>query len=239
MKICIIKQPAGLGDILFCQKIAAVAKKQFHCNKVIWPVCKSYSNLCDYIQSESNFLYDETFNFPQSYNIINDDNILYIPLDTSDRLVTACDPRAHGHIKYKFFYDTDFTDWKQYFTIKRNYDREERLRKKLNINYNEDYNFVNCNFGTPPNFVTYNIKPKNNYKNVYMQIYADVNIFDWLGILENAKEIHTMETSLYYLIEKLNIENNIYIYSKFTAQQGIVDDYNYMRSHCSAKWNYV
>ena len=43
-KICLIRQPAGLGDILFCQKIADKIKNKYNI-KVLWPVIDGYSFL--------------------------------------------------------------------------------------------------------------------------------------------------------------------------------------------------
>ncbi len=240
MKTGIINQMAGLGDILFCQKIATLAKQQYGCNKVIWPVDEVYKYLSEYIESDSTFIYEKSFEFMAGFDIINTDDILYVPLCTSDRVISGDDPRAHGHIKYKFFFDTDYKDWKDYFSIKRNSQREALIRDRLGINPGEQYNFINCNYGTPPNYLANSISPNNGLRNIYMQIYSDVNIFDWLGVIEDAREIHTMETSLYYIIEKMNIENNVFIYSKYKAQYpGYLDDYGYMRDHCSKKWNYV
>ncbi len=47
-KVCIIKQPAGIGDIFFCQKIAQSVLADTDCVKVIWPVSSIYSYLKDY-----------------------------------------------------------------------------------------------------------------------------------------------------------------------------------------------
>lgn len=71
------------------------------------------------------------------------------------------------------------------------------------------------------------------------QIIPGFTIFDWLKIIENAIEIHSMETSLYYILEKLGIEKNVFIYSKYKYQNNLFDDYSYMKNHCSKKWNYV
>jgi hypothetical protein len=60
-----------------------------------------------------------------------------IPLETSDRFTPYPNTRAHGHIKYKFFFNTDFTDWKKYFTLKRNLEKEKSLMRHLNINDDE------------------------------------------------------------------------------------------------------
>ena len=239
-KICQINQPEGLGDILFCQKIAHRALTEFGCEKVIWNVSPIYSYLKDYLIHENVFFEPSSHQVSHSEEIINNDELLYIPLLTSDRKSNYPDNRAHGHIKYKFFFDTNFLDWKNYFEIKRNLERENELINRLGININEPYNFINPCYGTPPNFRKNDkISPKNDYPNISLEIIPDVHIFDWLTIIENAKEIHTMETSLYYLIEKLSIEDNVFIYSKYSYQNGSIDDYSYMKSHCSPKWNYM
>ena len=36
MKPCLIKQPAGIGDVFFCQKIARIMMQ--HGYKIIWPL---------------------------------------------------------------------------------------------------------------------------------------------------------------------------------------------------------
>lgn len=239
-KICLINQPAGLGDILFCQKIAYVALQEFGCEKVVWPVSEVYNYLSEYVSQPK--VYFETKNQEPNLgkNIINTEELLYIPLVSSDSVINHSDMRAHGHIKYKFFFNTEYKDWKNYFTLQRNFERELELIKYLNLNINEPFNLINRNFGTPPNFKINNkIKPSNNLKNIYMDILPGFNIFDWIGVIEKATEIHTMETSLYYILEKLGIENNVYIYSKYTFQYGQQDNYDYMKSHCSKNWNYV
>lgn len=239
-KICLINQPAGLGDILFCQKIAHVALQEFGCEKVIWPISEVYDYLPEYIFQPKVFFESKTQETNLGRNIINTDELLYIPLVTSDAVINHSDMRAHGHIKYKFFYNTDFRDWKNYFSLKRNLQRESKLIEFLNLNNDEPFNLINRNFGTPPNFVTNNrINPSNGLRNINMDILPGFNIFDWIGIIEKATEIHTMETSLYYILEKLGIEKNVYIYSKYTYQYGQHDNYEYMKPHCSKNWNYV
>lgn len=239
-KICLINQPAGLGDIIFCQKIAYRALNEFGCSEVNWPVSSVYSYISDYIEQENVFFKDESELINHGMNIIDNDTLLYVPLITSDNVIDYHNRKAHGHIKYKFFYDTDYSDWKNYFSLKRNLDKEEALIKSLGVDLSQPYNFINPCFGTPPNYVTLpNIIPNNEYKNVYMKMIEGFTIFDWIGVVEKATEIHTVETSLYYILEKLGIEENVYIYSKYKFYLNQQDDYSYMKSHCSTKWNYV
>ena len=49
---CIIDQPAGLGDIFFCQKIGYHYQNQGY--EIIWPVKSVYSYLSKYL---TNFSY--------------------------------------------------------------------------------------------------------------------------------------------------------------------------------------
>ena len=62
-----------------------------------------------------------------------------------------------------------------------------------------------------------------------MEFYNDIHLFDWLTIAENAKQIHTMETSLCYLLEKIGL-TNVHVYSKYTVDSGI-DNFNYIKSN--------
>lgn len=48
MKPCIIKQPAGIGDIFFCQKLAKIMMA--HKYSVIWPVREDILWIGDYIK---------------------------------------------------------------------------------------------------------------------------------------------------------------------------------------------
>ena len=48
MKICLIKQPAGIGDVFFCQKIARYM--MHHGYQVVWPLMPSISWIKDYIK---------------------------------------------------------------------------------------------------------------------------------------------------------------------------------------------
>lgn len=239
-KIGLVQQRLGMGDILFTLKVAYRALNEFGCSKVIWPVAPIYNYISEYISQEGVVFEDYRGWIPNSLYIINSPELLYIPLETCDQVCTLQNPRAHGHIKYKFFYNTDYRDWKDYFTLTRNYDRERALVERLGINLKEDYNFINRNFGTPPNSVSHcRINPPNGLKNVYMELLDGVNIFDWLTIAENAKEIHTADTALHYILDKIGLDNvNIYSrYKHFNANDP--DDYSHMKDHCNLNWNYV
>ena len=103
--------------------------------------------------------------------------------------------------KYKYC-QIDYRDWTNYVSFNRNKEREEYLKNFLGIKNGEKYNFINNLYGTPPHTArNENIIPKNSFKNIYMNIYDWDHVFDWLGVIEQAEEIHTVETSLCYLMK--------------------------------------
>ena len=51
MKICLIRQPAGLGDILFCQKIAKRIIEKYNLD-IIWPVIPQFEWISQYLSSD-------------------------------------------------------------------------------------------------------------------------------------------------------------------------------------------
>ena len=245
MKPCLIRQPAGIGDILFTQKIAKKLLETGRCSKVIWPVIEQYNYLqqyigtpdISYIDEREDFIYKELYASPMNTLYENDD-ILYIPLQHSDQTTTLPDPRAHGQIKYKFC-NLDFKDWKDYLTLKRDKRREEHFADCLNFNYNKKFNLINKNYGSPPGNITRDdISPLNGYQNLYMEFYPNIHLFDWMSIMARAEEIHTIETSLCYILEKMNIKN-VNVYSKYTVNNDSVDDFGYIKENYDSAWKYI
>tara|TARA_S200002703_G_scaffold91620_1_gene79115 strand:+ start:4408 stop:5175 length:768 start_codon:yes stop_codon:yes gene_type:complete len=252
-KTCIIKQPAGIGDILFCQKIAKIIQQETEYKKVIWPVSEQYAYLNDYLVSDGIEFPNVNENFPlkevylqKNFYMIEEKNYLYVPLDYSSYVLTKCschnNPRAHGHIKYNYC-EASYENWEDYFSIIRNFEKEDGLIKKLGLNDNEPFNLINSNCGTYPNHLTtHRIKPNNSYKNVEMSFQEGYTIFDWMGVFERAKEIHTMECGVYYILQKLKLDN-VFIYSKYTSEwddgMNRTDDFSYMKDHCNQNWSYI
>ena len=92
-KQCLIKQPAGLGDIILCQKIADTIIKRGY--KIIWPVIDQYyDTLTKHMQKEGITYFKEKDDFPlkelynSPYNVpvtIKETQDLYLPLQMADQ----------------------------------------------------------------------------------------------------------------------------------------------------------
>lgn len=225
-KICLIKQPAGLGDILFCQKIAKVIQANTDYTKVIWPVASVYAYLTQYVLGEGIHFCDveHEFDYKEIYlsntvNIINTEKLLYLPLESANYVMHVCkchqDPLSMGPMKYDFC-KIPYADWLDYVAFKRNIAREKRLIERLNLDLSHPYNLINNHYGTFPHFLRREdfAPPKNQYRNIHMNFYEDTTLFDWIQIFENAAEIHTMDTSVTYILQRLGLEN-VTVYSRF------------------------
>ena len=232
-KICLIRQPAGLGDIFYLQKIAHEILT--HGYKIVWPVQDNFLYITQYIRTPYINFYSEVEDFPfkniylsNPMEIIKTDNFRYIPFQHADRMTDTSNSMLLD-IKYKLV-NSDFNGWADYFNFKRNFGREDMLFYHiLGLADSEDYILVNKNFGSPPNTkqIT-NINISSELKIVNMDFYGLDVIFDWCKVIENAKEIHTVDTSICYIMEKLNLKTpSVNLYCRFNKND---KNYNYLNN---------
>ena len=108
----------------------------------------------------------------------------------------------------KSFYDQvglDYSDRFSKFYISRDLEREKALEDKLNLP--EEYAFVNRTASTGSN----DIELKTNLSLVELQPITD-SLFDWIGVIEKAKEMHTIDSSIFQLIKQLTVKGNKFFY---------------------------
>jgi hypothetical protein len=242
MNQIIIRQPAGLGDIFFTQKIAHILHQYYNCN-IVWPVIKEFIWIKDYLKIPFIEFINEEYDFVDKDALKNDvsyifewGNSMVIPLQRADLVFTG----SVMHAKYKLV-DLDFYDWVDYFLFSRNIERENYLYYDvLGLKDGEEYIFVNKNFASPPNNLSIkNIEYSKNIKTIEMDFLGFDNLFDWCKVIENAKEIYTVETSICYILEKLICKSEkIFLYSRnrkadFSYMDGILKkNYLYYEGRC-------
>lgn len=91
------------------------------------------------------------------------------------------------------------------FYIERDYQRERSLEKKLNL----PKEFALCNNSYSGGKIDINFK--TNIHKIFLSPITD-SLFDWIGVIEKAKEIHTMDSSIFQLIKQLDIKVDKYFY---------------------------
>jgi len=237
MNQIIIRQPAGLGDIFFTQKIAHFLYEHYKYD-IVWPVVEEFSWIKDYLKIPFIDFVSEKNDFQDKEALKNDVSYIFewggsiiIPLQRADWKFSG----SMMHAKYKLV-NLDFNDWVNYFFFVRDIERENYLfYDVLKLNDNEDYIFVNKNFGSPPNNISIkNIEYPKNIRCVEMNFLGFDNLFDWCKVIENAKEIYTVETSICYLIEKLICKAEVInLYSR-----NRVPDFDYIKNIFNKKYKY-
>lgn len=218
-KTCLIYQPLGLGDIFWVQQIVDTIINDGY--TVYYPVGEVYYEIVSKYITKKNLIWvKETDDFPlkEYYGQINvhqNNNELYLPLSYADRYI----PNASVMASKYYFLAVPIGDYRKHFKINRNYERENKLIEKYGLF--DDYILVNNSFGTEAQ--KRDIEIQSDLKVHYMDIEQDrnngFNIFDWIMALENAQEVHTVETSLCYLIDKYCLNNKIHMYEKRTSSQ--------------------
>ena len=218
MKQCLIRQPAGVGDIFFCQKIAKKIVEKYNID-VVWPVIPEFewlkgclnANRISYVSLTSDYKGKELYN--SSCNTITDtDDLLYVPLQYADQHMFH-----HSAMVCKYnLVSLSHTDWAEFLNFNRNVKREDKLFYDiLGLTDEDKYVLVNKNYGSPPgNVECPYIKINTDLKIVCMDFIDDITLLDWCKVLEHAVQIHTAETSLNYIIEKLPNCTGLNMYSK-------------------------
>lgn len=186
--------------------------------KILWPVISEFSYVKDYIRvpeitfvdENKPFLHKNIYMQWYSTPIQINESLLYLPIQNFDRNYPN---ESVMYSKYKLL-NIDYHDWFNYFEFERNKQKEEELIDLLNIR-NTEYNLINRQYGSPPH--TQNCLHMGDYDNsVEMRYIEGYTIFDWIGVILNAKHIYTTETSLLYILTKLSV-NNVTVYSKHNS----------------------
>lgn len=237
-KICLIRQPAGLGDIIFCLKIANfLTSKEGY--TVVWPVIEQYyKDVTEYVKTENIIFCRESDDFPLK-NLYQSSEIrpvktvegIYLPLQHADRHFPG---ESALKSKYKIL-GLDYSNWQDHFGFYRNEEKEKSLYEEvLGLEEDSDFIFVNEWCGSPPSSIKKDINVEQKNQIVKMSMLKDYSIFDWCGVMEKAKEIHCVDTSLFYIIEMLNLRaDTLVAYSKFDTR-----NYMHIEGLFNAPWIY-
>lgn len=212
-----VNQFCGLGDILFIEPIY----KYLHSLglEVIAPVQDNNIWIQDYIPYVKFIKWSDTVvdleNFQFTYL---DDDTFYYPMRFSDQKFRGLKPHDPSAVRYwmtdKYrLIGLNPDQWKT-LSFTRKPDKEKELYDLLINKYNtEDYIFCNKTY---QNSLNLNVGDRinsiipTNETIIELQILEGYSMLDWGYVIEKAKKVYTVSTSLIYYIQSLYQENKEY-----------------------------
>ena len=224
MNTVLFKQPAGLGDILFCQKMGKILAAKG--NRVIWPVADVYKDILPYINGYGieyvNVVND--FDFKEEYSACSKCQTIQF---SSNCFVVCTDGciNEDGVLKPKYdLAGVDWKDWATYLSFTRDKKKElDLFYNVLGLKDGEKFSLINDYMCTPPETRKLNLDVRVKYNRVDVRFIDGFSLFDWLFVAENASEIFMEGSALTYMLEKLQLKaETLGLYSRnFKAIDGL------------------
>lgn len=226
-----ILQPAKIGDIIICLPIAKCFYDMGY--TIYWPISAPYLNLMDYVD------YVVPVGVRQGDDICSHDAKAILPqMQVLDLLINFSAGNPENQRRWENS-KLSFDEWKYHVSqvpfsekynlkIKRNEEKEDKLKNVLNIHkYKDDYVVVHAN-GSKGRY-NFNIAHEN-----IVEIFpcSGYTVFDWVGIIEGAKEVYCVDSCISHVVNQLGLcKGRRYFKSyidKFRSQVGSQFDYGRM-----------
>lgn len=219
----IVLQPHGLGDHIFCQSLVhQIADRQ----EIIWPVLPHFLSGLRRAYPDINwvpygFLGNQIENCRQD-RIIGGNRIL--PIRWADQLLRV-PYKDCMRAKYDL-YGLDWNSWKD-FPPRLDFKKAEYLYSNVLKLGNEPFRLINKRF-TSNETKSVQITESKEIRNVEMTSIPGFSLFDWFLVIERAAEIHTVGTSINYLIELMEIKaREIFLYKRLPDENHF-QNYDYI-----------
>jgi hypothetical protein len=193
MSYC-INEPGCLGDILFTIKIA---EKLSEDGEVFWNIAPCF--------------WESGINRVQTSEKVHiGPNVERFVSDAQQIKLTDLTDRSDSNLMIKKYesVNIEWEDWKDYLNYTRDLETEKNLKEFLGIVDGEKFILVNEYYGN--NQIHLGVKKgiPENYpgKVIEFKVFNEATIFDWCSIFEEAEEIHTVDTSIQFVIETLELK---------------------------------
>ena len=126
----------------------------------------------------------------------------------------------------------DYSDWKDYFKFERNFDKEDDLYYNvLGLKDDSEFVFINNLYNTDIRDSEL-LSPENyDLPVVELKIVEGFTLFDWCKVLEKAKSVFTINTSINYLIDVLDTSYERYVIIAHNEQNKREIDYLFSTPH--------
>jgi hypothetical protein len=229
MKPCLIKQPAGIGDVFFCQKIARLMMMKGY--DVVWPLKPDIQWIQKYIKDIWFPMTTDDFPMKDIYEhgagAVVEEQAAFISMATAD--MTHNDGKIMSS-KYSML-GLDYSDWKDWFKFDRDFAKEDDLYYNvLGLKDDSEFVFINNLYNEGRNCEL--MRPENyNLPVVELQYIDGYTLFDWCKVFEKAKSVYTINTSLNYIIDVLDTSYENYVVVAHNEKNMTEIDYLFSTPH--------
>lgn len=195
-------QTFGLGDCLYCQTLVKKLAKSG--DKILWPVESHFAEGLNRAYPDVTFIDKRhvNFNFDRMEDFV-DGECRILPIRWADQILRV--PYTQCMSSKYTLYNLDWMDWREQAGWVHDIKKQKELSKLLGLNFGGEYTLVNKFFGSNSQYSA-DIHPIDGLFQVEMRTIPGFSLFDWSHIIANATNIHTVSTSIIYILEMLNIE---------------------------------
>ena len=203
----IFNQYFGIGDIIFIEPI--IRKFYQEGNEVVLPVLPKFADIQPYFPYIKIVDYNSLkIGYEQQNTVSTGDTIIH-PVRWSKEWFNSPYTETMRN-KYKMF-NIDLEVWRTSTWLRHRW-KENKLIQELYVP--DEYTLINNNFHSYNDGKTF-IKHKSKLPVVRMDFIKGYTLFDWATIIENATEIHSVNTSILFLLELLDLKTKeIHLYSR-------------------------
>lgn len=208
--VIIPNQYFGQGDIIFTQTLVRNIADGRH---ILWPVLPHFIDGLKRAYPDIEWVgygsVDVDHERKEQYemNIGKWGKCTILPIRFADQLLNVPYKQCM-RAKYDL-YGMDWKTWKDKAMWVRDSLIESRLATHMGVHGKSNYTLINRHFGSASQF-----KAKIPYSGVEMTTINPFSLFDWVSLIEHASDIHTVSTSIIYLLEMLELtapEVHLYI----------------------------
>jgi glycosyltransferase involved in cell wall biosynthesis len=198
----IVNQFQGLGDVIFAMELINTWIRQG--NKVIWGVVPEYVSIQKHFPNVT-FVPIELLNininnkFEERYGTVK-----VVPLRWADQII-GVHYRNVMRAKYDM-YNEDWNNWRNIEIVRDLTKEKELFYNVLKLKDNEQYNLINTKFRTNQSGISNEIRVDNELPNIEMRNIDGFTMIDWLMVIQKATYIHSVSTSIIYLLELFELQ---------------------------------
>jgi hypothetical protein len=195
----------GLGDHILCNGLVREFKEKYE-NLNVFCHPFHFGSVDFMYRDDNNINVLPIGGFSDIQNYITKNNL-------GKKTIRVTDVVTNGISWDQSFYTThgiDFAKRWEKFKVVRDFSGENNLYNELNTN-NEKFVLIHSAGSDNIDRIDYS-KIDNTYKKIFVKKYTE-NIFDFLGLIEKAEEIHCVESSFHLLVDSIQLNDNLFFHT--------------------------